>query len=159
MLIGYCKPRTYQLTPRHKKYGKILARGKRTSFAFQCMKDEESKRYILKHVGNILREELRHFCSDTFNSMLLHSDASDLKAFDYNDVLKEAKECTPVLHQLLTLCLLNTTPKRNTNAVISAIICLLAKHRRNRMNLFQKVVSLLLYGGHCSKMVHQYYHA
>ena len=88
--------------------------------------------------------------SDSFSSTLLQSNSSHLKNFDYNGIIEEAKECTLLLHRLLTQCLKIPTSRTNTNAVLSTIICILAKPCRNNMSL---VLSLVRYAGHCSKMV------
>ena len=76
-----------------------------------------------------------------------------MKSFNYSTVITEAKSCAPVLTELLYKCTMTPVLRNNTDALVSTIICMLAKHRRKNMSLFQRVVSLVLYGGHCSKMV------
>ena len=87
------------------------------SVAAECMKDDRSREYIIKHVGDILKNEIKTLCSDSFSSTLLQSNSSHLKNFDYNDIIEEAKECIPLLHRLLTQCLKTLTARTNTNAI------------------------------------------
>ncbi len=117
------------------------------------MKDSESKRLIIDKIGKVVRAELLHLCSDNFSSSLLQQDASDFRTFDFNIVIQEAKRCTPTLHQLLTQFLRKKSVKRDDSAILATLICIMAYHHRNRINLFQKIVSLLQHAGHCSKMV------
>ena len=78
MSIGYqSETRTYALTPTRKKYGKVLARGKRTSIAIECMKDKQLREKVTEITRRLLKSELKKLCSNEFNSTMPHSKADD----------------------------------------------------------------------------------
>ena len=104
-------------------------------------------------VGRVLEYELQRFCSDSVPSILRSNNIEHIKHFQWAQIIDEAKECMPVLLCVLKKCTETPTQRENENAIIGLIISLLAKHRRPQASLFQKVVSLILYSGHCSKRV------
>ena len=117
------------------------------------MKDKQLREKVMEITGQLLKSELKKLCSDNFNSSMLHSKAEDIKSFSFHTIINEARDCAPTLSKILYSCTTTTKCRANTDAVVATIICMLAKHHRSNMCLFQKVTSLLLYAGHCSKMV------
>jgi hypothetical protein len=67
--------------------------------------------------------------------------------------LNEAEKVMLVLIEALRTCLQTRTKHTNTNAIIAVIISIITKHRRSDSCLTQKMISLILYSGHCSKKV------
>ena len=111
----------------------------------------------MRVLGHQLLCELRSLCSDKVASILRGSDLSNLSSFTWDTLLSEMSEHAPSLLGLLKIC----TVKRNKShiyntrrsAVMSLCVALLCKLQNKSMNLVQKLISLILYTGHCSKKV------
>ena len=142
------------MTPSREADGISVARGKWRAIIHRCVKDPVRREYIVNCVSRIVKYELRKLCSDSFSSVLLCKNVEAITCFEWNNVLKEAEEVMPVLLQVLRKCTETPTKRNNTDAVIGVIISILAKHRRPHCSLLQKVISLVLYSGHCSKKVY-----
>lgn len=142
------------LTPQRKKYGKAIARGSegKRCIATQAMKHDDSKEEVMKRIDVLLQSEIKVLCSDEFNSVMLHTDADALKSFSIDAIYNEAISAAPTLTKLLSGCV------KSNRSVLVAIISMIAKNRQNKMCLFQKVISMLLYAGNCSKQVNLKYH-
>ena len=136
--------------------GKLLARGTRESLASQCLRQPKCRLYVLERIGQIIASEIKALCSLSFNSVLRSTDVTELKAFSWEKVLSEAKNCAPTLLQLLESCTRprnGRSPKPSRKVVIGLCICILCRYRCPSMSLFQKIVSLILYAGHSAKQV------
>lgn len=90
------------------------------------------------------------------HTILAGNNPEQMKNFKWENVIKNAKIYMPVLLKLLRQCLQTATKRKNETSVTGMIICMLVKHRIPQLCLLQKVVSLLLYSGHCSKKVIKY---
>ena len=132
--------------------GKALGRRKHHSFAKHAVHNVISRSYIVKHLGKIIRAELRNLCS---NSILLNKDREALSSFSWDGITQEFQLKSPLLFTLLESCL----PKAmglDSQVIIGTCICVLAKSRRSSASLLQRVVSLILYQGHAGKQVSIY---
>ncbi len=58
------------LTPSRKKIGKAVARKSFKSIARECFKLPQTHKYILQHLGVLLRKEIKYMCSQKVNSIL-----------------------------------------------------------------------------------------
>ena len=117
------------------------------------MKNPVRQKYIVECVSRVLKFELKQLCSDNFPSIIRSTNVDNIMQFKWGQVIKEAEQCTPFLLKVLKTCTETPTKRDNTTAIIGCIISILAKHRRPHSCLFQRIVSLLLYSGHCSKKV------
>lgn len=117
------------------------------------MKDPTRMKFIAKCISRVTKFEQQKFCSDSFSSILIRNNVDVLRNFQWNSVLKEAEDTMPVLLEVLNSCTETPTERRNTGAIIGLIISILTKHRQPHACLSQKVISLILYSGHCSKKV------
>ena len=144
------------MTPTREADGKSTARGNWKAVIARNMRNPERRQFIVGCVGKVLQFELSKLCSDSCKS-ILRSNKKDvdhlLKSFEWKMLLSEVKETMPVLLNLLTKCTKTPTERNNSDAVIAVIIAILAKHRRPQASLIQKIISILLYSGHCSKKV------
>ena len=94
--------------------------------------------------------------SDKVGSVM-HSDSkTELEQFSWRKILDEVSVNAPVLLNVLTAASKTKTTRSNTQAVIGLCIAILLNHRSKRMNLVQKMVSLILYNGSASKQVHKH---
>ena len=147
------KQRSYVLTPSRKHLGKYVARGSRYSIALHCWKDEGMRQHSVKAMGMVLRGEITALCSDKANSLLTCQSAEALACFCWDDLESEIKIHAPTLTSLLHSCFKTRLPRQNLQQMICLCTALMCKHRRSSMSLLHKVISLILYSGHCSKQV------
>lgn len=112
----------------------------------------------MSKMGQLLREELLQMCSDRAQSFLQGKPHSKLASFTWHAVLDDIEQHAPTLLQLLKTCARKTNELDKTNAVIGLCTALLCKHHQPTMSLVQKLISLILYTGHCSKKVPIYVH-
>ncbi len=151
--LGYKKPRTYVLTPSRKHIGKAAARGSRKAVANESMKDPVTRRYILEKVGRILRSELAAMCADMTASVLRSQSVEDMKGFTWDRLLNEQEVNAPVLLNILQSCTRTRKLRPNRKAIVGVCASIFLKHRFSKMSLLQRILSLVLYGGHSGKQV------
>ena len=140
------------LTPTHKRFGKLLVRGGKSSIAAQCLCDLDCRKHVVAGIGRVLRSELATMCSKGFGSILRSSSAENLKSFSWHQVVAEMQACTPTLLHLLQSCMRTKRGfyKYKQKTVIGFLVSIMCKYR---CQLFQKMLSLVLYAGHSSKQV------
>lgn len=120
---------------------------------YQCFRDPVSRGFILKRIGQLVHAEVRTMCSDRVKSVLQSNKCDDLKNFRWSRVMDEMKVHAPVLLSILVSCTKTKHPRSNQIATVCFVASVLFKFRYARMNVFQKVLSLILYAGHCGKQV------
>ena len=154
--IGYKKgTRYYNLTPTRKRFGKVLARGGSISLVLQALRNPRYQQRVVTEVGRIVRTELQSLCTTKAQSILRSSTPAALRTFLWDKVICESKTLAPNLVQLLKTCLDDRTPTKKSqgDAIIGLLVCILCKYRCPFNSLLQRVVSLVLYAGHCGKVV------
>lgn len=119
----------------------------------ECFKDDVARSHILNKIGQVIRHEIKAMCSGSTNSVLQSLDTNDLKKFSWDRVLRELKLHAPVLSDILFSCTKTRFQHRNQTGVVCFIASIMIKQRYRRMNLVQKIISLILYVGHCAKQV------
>lgn len=132
---------------------KALARKSSKTVALEALKDESIKRHILKNICMELAEEIRNMASDKVQSTLQSQKVNDVKEFRWDTLLTELTKHAPVLKTILKAATKSRKPRVNTDAVIGMFAAILLCHRNSKMNLVQKIISLILYCGHTSKQV------
>ncbi len=153
-----------------------IGRKNRASIARQVMRDPKTKEKVLGILATHVQKEMTTMCSRKTGSILRSAAPEDLKSFSWDTIVAEAQTRAPTLFQILkgtvevkrrvTWSKSKTTSKpgekgqpkvrscRPTQAaVIGVCSAVLLRHKNTHMNLLQKVVSLLLNGGHASKQV------
>ena len=83
---------------------------------------------------------MKAICSLTHNS-ILRADHEAVKHFSWDEICKELLGKVPTLFAFIQMLL----PKSN-NVFVSSLICIILKQKCKHMSLFQRVVSVLLYG-------------
>ena len=141
------------LTPSRKHLGKAVARRSKQKVAVECLKDSDVKRYILKAVGKIVHNEVKHLCSNTTQSILKCNSLEMLKSFSWGSLKSELSSNAPVLKAILEATGVKSKNRPNFDAVVCLCVALLARNRNPSMNLTAKVLSMILYAGHSSKEV------
>lgn len=146
--IGYQKPKSYILTPHRKRIGKAVARKSHKEIAVECMKNKFTCQHAIRLIGNKVKEEIRAISSSSV--ALVYQSKNSIK---WSKFISAVSTCAPTLLSLLTSATKTRGPRCNQSAVIGMCFALLLKHRNPKLNLVQKIISLILYAGHCSKQV------
>ena len=150
------RSQTYTVTPTRRRICKPLIRRSYRSFAVNSVqKNKITRAAIVKTIGQELQKEVAAICSDDFNSVTRQKPQSVIENFSHvkQSLLKEMMTRAPTLMTLLKQCLKTKKPRKNTDAVMTMIVPLMCKHRRPSACQFQRMISLILYAGHCSKQV------
>ncbi len=66
-----------------------MARRNKSSLVTEVFKDNTTKQYVIKRIGNIVRKELFTMCSEKTGSILSSKHVSDLKEFTWDKLLTE----------------------------------------------------------------------
>ena len=135
---------------------------KRESIARQVMKDKRIRLNIVEIMGNDAGKEMKKLCSKKVNSILRKRDFSSIHSFDIQAVIKEMEEYAPSVLTILRGCLLGRKRSKHKklksrivdiDLLVSVCCALLLRGRSQRMNLLQRIISIVLYCGHTSKRV------
>lgn len=92
-------------------------------------------------------------CSRNVQSILQNKDAKALKDFSWEKLTNELAANAPTLFHELQGCTITRAPRVNRDATIGMCAAILLRYRHNRMNLLQRILSLILHAGHSSKLV------
>ena len=98
MNIGYKSgPKQYHLyTPRRKHMGRSIARGSKKTLIDQCYDDLETRKFMMKKVGRVLKGEMKIMSQVKTKSILRSGSYEDLKEFKWETLLEEL---TPALQR------------------------------------------------------------
>jgi hypothetical protein len=150
--------RVYALSRSLKRFGKSLGRLNRKSIARQAVCDARIRSHLLNYLGKHVMKEIRQLSSIT---VLRKRDLGSIQEFTIQSVVQEMEQCAPSLLAILRNCLAQRraqTPKSKTRIfdvdhVVAVCCAVLLRGRSQRMNLFQRLISIILYSGHASKKV------
>ncbi len=151
----------HHLTSSLKKLGKSVGRRNPSAIARQVMSHRKTKEAVLRETGLILRKELQTLCKSSAPSMLRGTSPQALKTFQWDSLVDELEERSPTLLEVLRACVSRRRRKSrkgrsyaaSENTVIGLCAAILLRHRNIKMNLVQRVLSLLLYSEHTPKQV------
>ena len=115
------------------------------------MKFQEVRKYVIIQLGVLLRRELKTLCSDSTNSLLRYNILRDKHPFCWESLVNELTAHTPIFLNILKELTHTRRPRDNRNAVIATCASILLKFRFIKMNVLQKIVSIILYAGHASR--------
>jgi hypothetical protein len=118
-------------------------------------------------MGKLLSRELSNLASLKTNSMLRNRSCEALEQFSWQDLLAELEKETPITLSLLKQCAHvkrrahkprgegGRSSRRipNEEAAVGMCFAILMRARSQRMNLVQRLISVLLYGSHAPKQV------
>ena len=144
-----------QHTPRRKKYVRLLGRCGNTakSLASAVLKDPDVCKLLVIGIGKIIKFEVKTLCCDRVNSVQRSASNEDITHFPWKKVMDEAIEHCPMLLSFLFASTATKAVRLNQLHFICTIVCMLSKFHYNRMSLFQKVISAILYAGHAGTVV------
>ncbi len=119
------------------------------SLARRCLENENIRHCVLNGVCRMVHKEIATLCSDLVPSVLRDKSPELLKSFQWKCLLDELESHAPILKS----CIGVRRPASQQQAVIGVITAILCKNRRNSASLVQRIISVILYSGHASKMV------
>ena len=139
--------------PTRKKICKTITRGSHVALARRCLENDDIRKCIIRGVSRMLRKEIATLCSNLVPSVLRDKSNNGLKSFQWKCLLDELQTHAPMLLEILKSCTKVRWPISQQQAVIGVITAILCKNRRNSASLIQRLISVILYSGHASKMV------
>ena len=104
---------------------------------------------------------MKSLCTIRSASILRDSSPMCLCSFQWRDVINEMQANVPTLLGLLQGCIQRKSLKRvrkrsylvQDDGIIGICAAILLRHQNPKMNLIQRIVSILLYSGHAPKLV------
>jgi L1 cell adhesion molecule like protein len=139
----------YFLTPSRKTAGKALARRSKRKLVNECFSDKKSCEYIFSHIKKLIRTEIKKLSN--LNSILCSQCPNDMMKIDWDVFIKVLKINAPTFLSFLMAASQTKVQRSNRNSVICICAAILLKHRFKRLNIIQKIISLILYTSHCFK--------
>ena len=123
------------------------------ALARRCLENDDIRKCIISGVSWMLRKEIATLCSNLVPSVLRDKSNDGLKSFQWKCLLDELQTHAPMLLEILKSCTKVRRPISQQQAVIGVITAILCKNRRNSASLIQRLIYVILYSGHASKMV------
>lgn len=135
--------------------GKAVARSSHKTIAVECMKNKASCNHAIAIISSTIHKEIRTIASTNTQSILHCKSKDSIKNFEWRNLQMEFTKYAPVLFRILTAATKTRVHRPNQFTVIGMCFAMILKHRNPKLNLLQKIVSLILYSGHSSKEVSQ----
>ncbi len=135
---------------------------KRSPYTIRTLSRAPSlQKALMKHLQQQIQKECKQICSRKYGDSVLrlppaklkdflHS--SKLKGFQWREISHELKKKAPTLYGILRAACTKDGEEPNL-LLLGMAASVLLKARNKFLCLPQAVVSVLLYAGHCSKMV------
>lgn len=125
------------------------------------MSDQKVKKRIIPIIGKHIRKEMKRMCGLKSISLLRDSTPQRLCSFKWEDLMKEMQQTAPTFFQILEGCVyrkqkgvqMKKSYRVNDESVIGICAAILLRHKNPKMNLIQRIISMLLYGSHAPKNV------
>lgn len=115
------------------------------------MKTAGVRPHVVKLLCKTINKECRILTSR--KSLLRYTSAKTLKKFEWKMMESEMKTAAPILLAILKSALTRRSSPPDIHKVCMAAAVLL-KGRNKNISVIQSIISVLLYSGHCSKMVY-----
>ena len=153
--------RVYQLRSL-KKLGRSVGRANRSAIARQVMKDDRIRTRVVELIGTHLGKEMKKLCTKEVTSVLRKADSDSVQQFTIQSIIEEMKTHAPSVLTILRGCLHGRKRSRakkqksriiDIDTLVGVCCAILLRGRSQKMNLLQRIVSLILFCGHASKRV------
>lgn len=156
------------LTSSLKRLGRSVGRRNRRSIARQAISDSRIRERIVDLLGKRMANEMKAMCSMKTDSILRKRNQGILHKLNVQAVVSEMEKHAPHTLAILRSCLAGCRRSKAKNErrkdrtktrivdvdrVVAVACAILLRGRSQRMNLLQRIVSLILYCGHASKRV------
>ena len=118
------------------------------------MKNQKKHNHVLKCFSRLLQYELHSLCSDNRDCILISHATDDMINFNCRKVICDAEQLAPnLLYNNIIIRQCMPANKKSNDSIAGLIISILLKQRRASASMFQRILSLILYSGHCTKKV------
>ena len=162
MKRGHKRPiRVFKVASRFKKMVESTRYKHSPYTARAAVKVPTIRKAVLKHVSKKIHQECKSLCSKSHEKSILRSSsrsAADIKNFQWHKVTYELRNRAPTLYHVLCAacyCMRSSKDKRKQGKrVLPLAAAILLKGRNQFLCRAHKVLSTILYAGHCSKMVY-----
>ena len=121
--------------------------------------NKELQSQVIKRIGKMCFQEIKHLCSDNYDSILRTTSDVAMTHFSWESIWIEISTKAPTLVSILKSCLPVKT-KLNRKPVLCLCVSMLLKLRNRKMCHVQSAISLIVHAGHAGSMVslfHLYY--
>lgn len=126
------------------------------------------RKHVIRALSGEIQKELTTMVSKKNGSILRDMSRDGYAKFSWDSLITELEKHAPVLLQFLTGCVhvqrrvrkkvkKNCSPKKNS--IVGLCAAILLRNRNTHMNLFQRIISVILDAGHASKRVSKKYMA
>ena len=129
----------------------MVARGSKAAIARHCLQDPIITKHILSKLSHILQTEIASLCSEKNGSTL--KTCTTLEDFCFDDVIEDGNRSCPFLMSILKACTSSRYSYINQKALQVMFLAVFCKCRSEKVNTVQKILSVILYFGHCSQQV------
>lgn len=153
-----------------KTLARSVGRQNRPSIARQAMRDPKIKKMVLNILEKDVQKELTKMSSKSTNSCLRQRHLEALDSFSWDSLLSELQLNAPTLYRVLQGCVSVKRRERvmkkggrkgmvarsyrpSNSAILGVCAALLLRHRNHNMNVVQRIISIILHGGHAAKQV------
>lgn len=153
-----------RLTRSLKSLRRSFGHRNRKGIARQVISDCRICHHILDELGRVIINELKKLCHSSTPSILRSTTPTTLCTFLWSAIIKELEALAPTfLHFLRIYTTVKERPahvrrrkktvRSQANSVIGLCSAIILRHRNQKMNLVQRLISLILYSGHSSTTV------
>lgn len=143
--------RAFALSRSLRSLGRSVGRKNRKSIVNHVLKDRSMRKKVIAKVGLFVQRELAFTCSQKGNSSFGKKSPADLHSFNWSELARDLKRTMPTLYIILESCLQSKPDKMHM--VIAFLGGILIKHGNQKVNLLQRLFSLLMFASHCPKQV------
>lgn len=143
----------YPVTPTRKRLVKAVTRKSFKAVADSSWSNTNVQPYLKQKFYRYLKKEIKTLQSVSTNSILLHSKPEDIMSFSWGKFEEELKLSAPMLYSVFLHLTTTRSRRPNQSAIICICIAIILKFRYPKMSLIHKLISSVLYSGHCSKQV------
>lgn len=153
--------RIFNITDSLKKLGHGLSKKNRRGIARQVVRDKVMLSKAIGFISSKVKQEIKHMCSYHVNSVLRKSTSEAMQSFQWKTLIAELIAHAPTFYKVLGCCLVNKTYSKqnshkqvyNAEAITGMIAAIFLRYSSQRMNLAQRLISVVLYNGHAEKQV------
>ena len=121
--------------------------------ATECLKNERSRNHVVNIFCSLIHKEVKSIASTRVKSTLLYQSKQSICDFDWKKVEREMATHCPLLLRVLAAATKTRSERVNRTMTIIMCFAMIVKHQNPNVNLLQKIITLILYAGHCSKQV------
>ena len=157
--MGYTRERNFEIDTAQKRHAiKHVTKGQLSLAVEDIMSSEVGLQATTTGLANMIyKKEIAYLSSEQCSISLAFSrNLSTLASFSWMKLWDDLKRAVPSLSIFLQTVMPSKAEEHNIPAWCT-IIGMIAKHKNNKLNMLQQILSILLYAGHTTMQVWMYY--